>query len=173
MIQVAGQGADPAVVYLAALSHQRLGQARDAERRFERLVARGEDDPWAKIGRSAWLLNATFTEGSPEARAALTEAEETARVAATLAPGLAQAHYQLGLVHGRQRDYASAAVAFDAAVAANPRFAYAHYYAGLSYYQVKRTDKMATAFEYFLKLAPEAPERAQVESIMRTRRGRR
>jgi hypothetical protein len=31
---------------------------------------------------------------------------------------------------------------------------------------------MATHFEAFLKLAPNAPERAEVESIMRTVRGR-
>ena len=51
--------------------------------------------------------------------------------------------------------------------------AYAHYYAGLSYYQAERIDLMAAFFESFLKLAPDAPERAQVESIMRTIRGRR
>ena len=56
--------------------------------------------------------------------------------------------------------------------AAAPRFAYAHYYAGLSHYRVGRTDKMAAAFEHFLTLAPKAPERPQVESIMRTLRGR-
>ena len=45
--------------------------------------------------------------------------------------------------------------------------------AGLSYYQIDRTDRMAAAFETFLELAPEAPERGRVESVLRTLRGRR
>ena len=32
---------------------------------------------------------------------------------------------------------------------------------------------MAIAFEFFLKVAPNAPERERVQSIMRTLRGRR
>ena len=32
---------------------------------------------------------------------------------------------------------------------------------------------MAVAFEMFLELAPEAPERDRVESVLRTLRGRR
>jgi hypothetical protein len=51
--------------------------------------------------------------------------------------------------------------------------AYAHYYAGMAYNKAKRVDLMATHFERFLKLAPAAPERPVVESVMRTVRGRR
>ena len=172
VIHAVAEGSEPAVVYLAALSYQRLERTADAQRMFERLMARAEDDPWAAIGRSGSLLNAAVAEGSPEAAAAATEAAQAARAAVVRAPGVAQAHYQLGLVHGRRRDYASAVAAFEATFAADPRFAYAHYYAGLSYYRVARTDKMAAAFEHFLTLAPTAPERPQVESIMRTLRGR-
>ena len=172
VIQAVADGSDPAVVYLAALSYQRLKRTADAQRMFERLMARGEGDPWAAIGLSGSQLNAPVAEDSPEAAAAAIEAVQAARAAVARAPRLVQAHYQLGLVHGRRRDYASAVTAFEAAVATDPRFAYAHYYVGLSYYQVTRTDKMAAAFEYFLRLAPKAPERSQVQSIMRTLRGR-
>ena len=172
VVQAVADGSEPEVVYLAALSYQRLERRADAQRMYERLMARPESDPWAAIGRSGSLLNTGVAEGSPEVAKAATEAVKAARAAVARAPRLAQAHYQLGLVHGRQRDYASAAAAFEAAVTADPRFAYAHYYVGLSYYQIKRTDKMAAAFEFFLELAPEAPERPQVESIMRTLRGR-
>ena len=44
--------------------------------------------------------------------------------------------------------------------------------AAMAFYRVKRADLMAVHFERFLKLAPNAPERAEVESIMRTMRGR-
>jgi len=50
--------------------------------------------------------------------------------------------------------------------------AYAHYEAGMAYYKAKRVDRMAVYFENFLKLAPNAPEKPAVQSIMRTVRGR-
>ena len=154
---------DPRTQYLAGLSYEKLDRAGDARRVFDSLMARPDSDPWAHIGSSAAsLLDATMT----------AEAERAARRAIELDSGLSMAHYQLGLVHGRQKDYERAVTAFDAAINAEPRFAYAHYYAGLSYYQIDRTDKMASAFEYFLTLAPGAPERGQVASIMRTLRGR-
>jgi hypothetical protein len=39
-------------------------------------------------------------------------------------------------------------------------------------YRAKHIDRMAKHFEAFLALAPDAPERTEVESIMRTVRGR-
>jgi len=153
----------PALVYLVAQSHDRLTQPAPARAAYERLAGRPETDPWHFIGRSAVLLR-----DSQPARAV-----SAAERAVALGPKVAEAHFQLGLVRAERRDYVQAAPAFEAAVAIDPMPAYAHYYAGLSYYQVKRVDLMAQYFESFLKLAPEAPERAQVESIMRTVRGRR
>jgi hypothetical protein len=40
------------------------------------------------------------------------------------------------------------------------------------HYRANRPDLMASRFETFLKLAPDAPERAEVTQIMRTVRGR-
>jgi hypothetical protein len=42
----------------------------------------------------------------------------------------------------------------------------------MSFYKAKRVDKMANYFENFLKLAPNAPERPAVLSILKTLRGR-
>jgi hypothetical protein len=42
----------------------------------------------------------------------------------------------------------------------------------MMHYRANRHDLMAIRFEQFLKLAPEAPERPEVQSIMRTLRGR-
>ena len=53
-----------------------------------------------------------------------------------------------------------------------PTFAHAQYYAGLSHYRANRPDLMAARFERFLKLAPDAPERPEVQQIMKTIRGR-
>ncbi len=52
------------------------------------------------------------------------------------------------------------------------RNAYAHYYGGMMHYRANRVDRMAVHFEQFLKLAPEAPERPEVLSIMRTLQSR-
>jgi hypothetical protein len=50
--------------------------------------------------------------------------------------------------------------------------AYAHYEAGMAFYKIKRIDRMAVYFENFLRVAPDAPESAAVQSIMRTVRGK-
>ncbi|MEQ1575035.1 MAG: tetratricopeptide repeat protein [Vicinamibacterales bacterium] len=88
------------------------------------------------------------------------------------APIDGQVLYDQGLVYASQGDYAAAARAFDACIEANPRFAYAYYQAGLAYDKLTRPDLTAIRFETFLRLAPDAPERPQVESILRTMRGR-
>ena len=122
----------------------------------------GAGDPWASVGQSAVAL----VDGNQDA--ALT----AARTAVARNPDLAEAQYQLGLVQEARGDSPAAAEAFAQAARANPRMAYAHYNAGMNFYKVKRIDQLAVYFENFLKLAPNAPERPAVESIMRTLRGR-
>ena len=153
----------PSLIYLVAQSHDRLGQHGAARAANERLAARPQTDPWHFVGRAAILLADTQLDE------ALTAAERAVALGSTVA----DTHFQLGLVQAERRDYGKAAPAFEAAIAIDPMPAYAHYYAGLSYYQAERIDLMATFFESFLKLAPDAPERTRVESIMRTIRGRR
>jgi tetratricopeptide (TPR) repeat protein len=155
-------GADPADLYVAGLSHQKLSHNNEAVSVFSQLASRPDDDPWHFIGESAVAI----AHGNTDAGLA------SARRAVDMAGGLAYAHYQVGLALGYKNDYAQAASAFERAAELDPGLAYAHYHAGLSYSRVKRIDKMAMHFERFLKLAPEAPERGQVESIMRTVRGR-
>ncbi len=154
---------EPGLVFLIAQSHDRLGQPAQARAAYDRLIARPQTDPWHFVGRSAVSL----------ATGQQTQAVTAAERAVALGPRIAEMHFQLGLAQAERRDYANAAPAFEAAIAIDPMPAYPHYYAGLSYYQAKRIDLMAEFFEAFLRLAPEAPERTQVESIMRTVRGRR
>lgn len=81
-------------------------------------------------------------------------------------------HPRLPYVHGLlkvvKKDFRGAAEDLEAACQKEPGNAYAHYYAGLAYNQVKRPDRMISHFETFLKLAPTAPEAARVRSVMRT-----
>jgi tetratricopeptide (TPR) repeat protein len=144
--------------YLKGLAHLKLNQADQAKDAFGRLAGAG--DAWKQVGQSAIAL----ADGNSDA------ALEAARAAA--GSGMAEAQYQLGLVLEARNERPAAADAFVKAAQANPSMAYAHYHAGMNFYEAKRIDQMAVYFENFLKLAPNAPERPAVESIMRTVRGR-
>lgn len=65
-------------------------------------------------------------------------------------------------------EYASAADTLDRCIAADPNRAYAYYQAGLAYNEIDRADLMIIRFEAFVRLAPDAPERPRVESILQT-----
>jgi tetratricopeptide (TPR) repeat protein len=148
----------PDVLYVAAQSQQKLGAMDQAAQMFGRLSERPESDPWHFVGLSGRQL----VEGNADASIA------SARQAIAMAPDLPAAHFQLGLTLARQQQWAEAAAAFDAASDRQPDNAYAHYYGGMMHYRANRVDRMAVHFEQFLKLAPEAPERPEVLSIMRT-----
>jgi tetratricopeptide (TPR) repeat protein len=141
------------------LSHLKLNQPDAAKEAFRKVDG---DEAWKAVGQSAVALTDNNTD------AALAAAKSAVGHNAKLA----EAQYQLGLVLDATGDNAGAAEAFAKAVEDNPQMAYAHYYAGMNFYEAKRVDRMAVYFENFLKLAPNAPERPAVESIMRTVRGR-
>ena len=99
-------------------------------------------------------------------------AAEAARKAVEADGNSAQARFQLGLVESARNNQQQSAEAFAKAAELDPQMAYAHYEAGMAFYKAKEVDRMAVYFENFLKLAPNAPERPAVQSIMRTVRGR-
>jgi tetratricopeptide (TPR) repeat protein len=147
--------------YLAAQSYGKLNDTDGARRTYQRLAASGTN-PWAPIGKSALqLMDKQFD-------AALASADQ----AVGAMPSLPEAHYQRGLVLMLRTDYGNAVDSFTKATTLDPGFAAAYYYAGLANYRVKRIDLMTNNFSTFVKLAPNAPERPEVESILRTVRGR-
>ncbi|HKC55057.1 MAG TPA: tetratricopeptide repeat protein [Vicinamibacterales bacterium] len=162
VVESAQPDADPAVLYTAAQSHQKLGENDRAIETYGALASRDEGDIWHFIGMSGQQLVQDDTEG------ALT----SARQAVEMDGGMAEAHYQLGLVYAKRQEWPQAAAEFDRVTEINPSNAYAHYYDGLMQYRANRPDRMANQFEQFLKLAPDAPERPEVMQIMKTVRGR-
>ena len=162
VVETTGTDAEPAVVYTAAQSHQKLGANELARQSYGQLAGRPEDDPWHFIGLSAQQLLDDQTDA----------ALESARQAMAMDGRLPDAHFQLGLVLAKREDWRGAADAFDRAANLGPAMAYAHYYGGLMHYRAGRPDRMAIHFEQFLKLAPDAPERPEVLQIMKTVRGR-
>jgi tetratricopeptide (TPR) repeat protein len=162
VVETATADGPPAVIYTAAQSHQKLGAQDQALEMYGRLAQLPDSDPWHFIGLSAQQL----LEGNNDG------ALESARRAVEIGGGSPEAHYQLGLVLARRQEWNEAAEAFDRAADNDPANAYARYYGGLMHYRANRPDRMATRFEQFLNLAPEAPERPEVMSIMKTIRGR-
>jgi tetratricopeptide (TPR) repeat protein len=162
VVESAQPDGDPAVLYAAAQSHQKLGETDRAVETYGALAGRDEGDAWHYIGLSGQQLLGN------DVNAAL----ESARRAVEIAPDMAESHYQLGLVLAKREEWAPAATEFDKVTELNPSNAYAYYYGGLMHYRANRPDQMAIHFERFLKLAADAPERPEVMSIMRTVRGR-
>ena len=153
----AAQNADPASVYVAAQAMVKAEQADRAREQFSLL--RTNDNPaWQLIAQSGEAL-VSGDNG---------RAVATARQAVEAAGDNPFAFYQLGLASVKANDWGTAASALSRTAELKPDFAYAHYYAALSYQRARQLPKAAEHFDAFLRLAPEAPERQAVQAIMRT-----
>jgi tetratricopeptide (TPR) repeat protein len=156
---VPGPGS-PERIWLTAHSLQRLNRLAEARSEFARL-ATVQDKPWQVAAQLAAAVQDSD-------RAAI---DRTAPAAAAY-PNHPFVQFELGLALARLDRFAESAAAMDRAWQASADQAYAYYYAGLAYQRIKRTDVATARLETFVRLAPQAPERPQVESILRTLRGR-
>lgn len=149
---------DPAATYLAGLSLEKSGG--DARAEYARL-SNGDDETWKAIGQSAiGALDNNLDEAVNEGRKARDTSGESGF-----------AFYQLGLVHLKRGEFGDAAQAFDRAGELMPQFAYAFYNAGVAHQRAKNFNRMAEQFSVFMKLAPEAPERKQVQAALAALKG--
>jgi tetratricopeptide (TPR) repeat protein len=157
--RASSEGDNVESVYLAAQALAKMDNNGGAEERYQKLRESG-DDAWKAIGESGAKVLAGDLNGAMEAanRAVAANGENPF------------AHYQLGIVAARQGNYQRATEAFTRTTELRHDFAYAHYYAGQSAQRLKQTAKMADHFRYFLKFAPDAPERQAVQSILRSLR---
>ena len=78
--------------------------------------------------------------------------------------------YVRGLVALGGKQYRESAREFELFLADHPDHAYAHYYAGMAYNGLRRSDKVLTHFELFVKAKPDAPEARKVRAVLRTGR---
>ena len=150
----------PESIFLAGRSHLHLNRPDEARAQFAQLSTGGP--AWSLVGESAVAL----IDANPPL------AIEKATQAVALAPDQFHPNYQLGLARSAAEQWEPAAAAFEKASSIDPASAYAHYFAGLAYSRLRQIDRMATHLEYFLKLAPNAPEQAAVIALMRSVRGR-
>ena len=153
----AARDGDPASTFIAAQSLLKLDRNDQALGEFTRL--RASDNPaWRLVAESGEALIA-----NDAGRAA-----DLARRAVEADGGNPFAHYQLGLATAKAGDWGGAVSGFTRALEVKPDFAYAHYYAALAYQRQRQLSKTADHFDAFLRLAPDAPERAAVIAILRT-----
>ena len=150
---------NPESAFLAAQALVKMNNNERATAEFARL-AEGNGEDWKAIGESGVALLAG---DMATAMAGATRAVE-------LNGSNPYAHYQLGAAASRQNNFQQAAAAFGRAVELKPDFAYGHYYAGLANQRLKQIAKMSEHLETFMRLAPDAPERAAVAAILRTLR---
>jgi tetratricopeptide (TPR) repeat protein len=148
---------DPAAAYLEAQAALRAEQGDRARELFAQVQGSG-DETWQTIGRSGTALLDGDVDG---ARAAAQQAVERNADSPWT-------QYQLGVVANRQNDWPTAAAAFERATQLNGDLAYAHYHAGLAFQKQRQSAKASEHLQMFLKLAPDAPERAGVLAIIRT-----
>ena len=157
--------------FLAAHVALRQNQNDRAKEEFARLTA-DDDSVWRLVGESSTAAVDNDRDRSLElALKAVDEAKAGSGDDPARRLRDFHAYYQLGLARTRKEEWAPAAEAFTRAAELNANFAYAHYYAGLSYSRVKRPDQVVRYFEMFLKLAPKAPERSAVTSLLRAIKG--
>jgi tetratricopeptide (TPR) repeat protein len=96
------------------------------------------------------------------------EAQANLESAKQVNAGNPEAYLFGGKLGVARKDFQAAVPELEKAIRLDPRNAYAHYYAGIAYSNTGRPDKMAEQFQLFLKLAPDAPEAAQVRSLLRS-----
>jgi tetratricopeptide (TPR) repeat protein len=143
--------------WFAAQSQLRLGLRNDAINDLAALT-QTDADPAVQVAAQLAIGRLTNDEATlGQARAAADRYPESLFV-----------QYELGLSYAVRNDFASAARIFDVCIATAPMFAYAYYQSALAYQHLDRADIMANRFDRFLRLAPNAPERPEVESVLRT-----
>ena len=170
-------GGGLAEAFLAGHVFIRQNLNDQAKGEFAKLVA-SADPIWKQVGESSIAaVDGDFDRAIDLATQAVNAANAAQAAAAGAPPDPAvqirdfHAFYQLGLARSRRDDWQGAFDAFDRSATLNPGFAYAHYYAGMAASRIQRLDRVGISLEQFLQLAPNAPERPAVMSVLQALRG--
>jgi tetratricopeptide (TPR) repeat protein len=160
--QLIGDPSDEQGLYLLGRAQLGLKNIDVAETTFNRILeANGE----SSLGHEGMA-------GVYNARKDYTRAFQSATRAVELNPENPGAYYILGVVQAFRKETPQAIASFQKSVALDDGDAYAHYNLGLLQYQQRKFDQTVIHFERFVAIAPGAPEAGQVNSILRTVRGR-
>ena len=80
----------------------------------------------------------------------------------------AEVYLRRGELGVLRQQYDTAAKDLERSIELDANRAYAHYYLGIAYSNLRRPDKMVEQFELFRKLAPNAPEVRKVEATLQS-----
>jgi Tfp pilus assembly protein PilF len=75
-------------------------------------------------------------------------------------------NYQIGFGYLYEKQWQKAKDALDKVVAADPKYAHAHYYRGLAWDKLGRKDNMLIDMDTFVKLAPDSPEASKAQALL-------
>jgi tetratricopeptide (TPR) repeat protein len=153
-----GRAGTPEDTYMAALAFLKMENSGASATEYRRL--QGQGGAWEQVGASGVAM---LEHNHGEAVAA-------AQRAAGMAGDNPYIQYQLGLAAAGADDFGTSSQAFLRATEIKPDFAYAHYYAGQAFQKLHNMAKAAEHYDYFLRLAPESPDRAAAMTLLRTLR---
>jgi tetratricopeptide (TPR) repeat protein len=135
---------------LALTERQKTGEAQAV---LDGLQASAADSEWTRLGAARVAIqNKDF---------------DKAESALDGAPDDGDKLFLKGMLQLAKKDFKASADTLEQAIQKQPENAYAHYYAGMAYNGLKRQDKMVEHFEHFARRAPDAPESAKVQSVLR------
>lgn len=123
---------------------------------FNKIRQSSPNSPLGYVGKAQYYI----------AKANYTGAETELNTAIQKDPNCAEAYFHRGLLRGYQKKIDLMIADLQKCLQLKGNHAYAHYQIGLAYYQKGRKDLMINHFQKFLYLAPEAPEAAQVRTLL-------
>jgi tetratricopeptide (TPR) repeat protein len=163
-----GRTADPAALYFqgeALYQQQRIDEASTAWKlartRAGEMVQANPDDPAAQFYLGASLVRQRQFE----------QAIEALRRAKELGFDPAMVQHQIGLVHLFNQDWQAAKEAFDAGLESDPRYAPMYYWRAMAWEKLGRKDNMLIDLDQYVKLAPDGPEAAKANAVLKSAGG--
>ena len=141
-----------------------LGYALAANKKFneanaaiEKAEQAGASEAQVKAVRAAVLIGQRDVPG----------AQKMTDEAIAADPEHADAYHYRGQIRINNKDFQGAAADLEKAIELDPTQPYNHYYAGMAYNGLKRPDKMVEHLQIFLRMAPDSPDAAKVQSLLR------
>ncbi|HEX7086475.1 MAG TPA: tetratricopeptide repeat protein [Vicinamibacterales bacterium] len=114
----------------------------------------------------AWTGLSNVLNQQGKADEALAASEKAAAAGGGAGGGNANALYNQGVILWNQNKFAEAKEKFAAAVKADPNYGEAYYRLGMAHVNLGEMDAAVTAFEGYLKAAPDGPHAAEVKGFL-------
>ena len=149
---------NPRAHYYLGLSLLEMDRLEEAESQLNRASQENLAPDMLKVGQARVALKKGET---VQAITLLNEAQGTGSDNADI-------YHFRGIAKASRQDYTGAAADLEKAIMLDPTRAQSHYYAGMVYGRMRRTDLMVNHYQMFLRLAPNSPEASKVQSLLRS-----